>query len=81
MAKKALSRNIYVVAAKRTPFGGFGGKLKNHSAIDLGVVAARAALAEGKVDPTKVDHVVFGNVAKGLVCVPSPSVSDPLAET
>ena len=64
MAKKALSRNIYVVAAKRTPFGGFGGKLKNFSAIDLGVVAARAALAEGKVDPTKVDHVVIGNVAQ-----------------
>ena len=64
MAKKALSRNIYVVAAKRTPFGGFGGKLKKFSAIDLGVIAARAAFAEGKVDPSKVDHVMFGNVAQ-----------------
>ena len=64
MAKKQLSRNIYVVAAKRTPFGTFGGKLKGHSAIDLGVVAARAALAEGKVDPASVDHVIIGNVAQ-----------------
>lgn len=64
MVKKALSRNIYIVAAKRTPFGGFGGKLKKFSAIDLGVIAARAAFAQGKVDPTKVDHVIFGNVAQ-----------------
>src|SRR5690606_26263796 len=64
MAKKQLSRNIYVVAAKRTPFGTFGGKLKGMSAIDLGVVAARAALTAGKVDPTTIDHVIIGNVAQ-----------------
>ena len=64
MAKKELSRNIYVVAAKRTPFGTFGGKLKGMSAIDLGVVAARAALTAGKVDPTTIDHVIIGNVAQ-----------------
>jgi acetyl-CoA acyltransferase 2 len=64
MPKKPLSREIYIVAAKRTPFGTFGGQLKKHSAIDLGVVAARAALLAGKVDPTTIDHVVIGNVAQ-----------------
>lgn len=64
MPAKTLSRDIFIVAAKRTPFGTFGGKLKNHSAIDLGVIAAKAALAAGKVDPETIDHVVIGNVAQ-----------------
>jgi len=64
MPAKTLSRDIFIVAAKRTPFGTFGGKLKNHSAIDLGVIAAKAALEAGKVDPEAVDHVIVGNVAQ-----------------
>ena len=64
MPAKPLTKEIYIVAAKRTPFGTFGGKLKDISAIDLGVVAAKAALAEGNVDPAAVDHVVVGNVAQ-----------------
>ena len=64
MPAKPLTKEIYIVAAKRTPFGTFGGKLKDISAIDLGVVAAKAALAEGNVDPSAVDHVVVGNVAQ-----------------
>jgi len=64
MPGKALSRDIFIVAAKRTPFGTFGGKLKKHSAIDLGVIAAKAAFEAGKVDPETIDHVVFGNVAQ-----------------
>ncbi len=64
MPAKTLSRDIFIVAAKRTPFGTFGGKLKKHSAIDLGVIAAKAALEAGKVDPETVDHVVIGNVAQ-----------------
>ncbi len=46
----------------RTGFGAFGGALKDHSATDLGAVAARAALDRSGVEPTAVDHVVFGNV-------------------
>jgi acetyl-CoA acyltransferase 2 len=64
MAKKPLSRAIYLVAAKRTPFGAFGGSFKDLSAIDLQVVAAKAALAAGSVDPGAIDHVVIGNVAQ-----------------
>ncbi|MCA9635754.1 MAG: thiolase family protein [Myxococcales bacterium] len=64
MTKKPLSRAIYIVAAKRTAFGTFGGALKDMSATDLGVVAAKAALTAGGVDPSIVDAVCFGNVAQ-----------------
>jgi acetyl-CoA acyltransferase 2 len=64
MTKKPLSRAIYIVAAKRTPFGTFGGALKDFTATDLAVVAAKAALQAGGVSPEVVDTVVFGNVAQ-----------------
>ena len=37
VASNALSRGVFVVAAKRTPFGTFGGSLKGHSPTDLSV--------------------------------------------
>jgi acetyl-CoA acyltransferase 2 len=64
MPGKPLSKDIFIVSAKRTPFGTFGGKLKDLTAIELGVLAARAALESGKVAPEIVDHVVFGNVSQ-----------------
>jgi len=64
MTKKPLSRAIYIVAAKRTAFGSFGGSLKKFTATDLGVAAAKAALESGKVDPKVVDAVCFGNVSQ-----------------
>jgi acetyl-CoA acyltransferase 2 len=56
--------DIVFLAAKRTAFGTYGGALKNHSATDLGVIAARAALVNAGVAPADVDAVVFGNVAQ-----------------
>lgn len=53
---------MFIVAAKRTPFGTYGGLLKDFSATDLTEHAARAALAAGKVPPEIVDSVVVGNV-------------------
>jgi acetyl-CoA acyltransferase 2 len=38
-----------------------GGALKDVSAIDLGAVAAKAALERSKVPPDAIDHVVMGN--------------------
>jgi len=55
---------VYLVAARRTPFGKFGGALKTLSATDLGVIAAEASLASAKIDASAVDTVVFGNVAQ-----------------
>ena len=58
---KPLATEIVFLAAKRTPFGTFGGALKDQSATDLGVVAARAALARSGITPEEIDHAVFGN--------------------
>jgi acetyl-CoA acyltransferase 2 len=53
---------IFLVAAKRTPFGSFGGSLKGLTATDLGVAATQAALTSANLDPAAVDSVFFGNV-------------------
>lgn len=53
---------IFIVAAKRTPFGTYGGKFVKTSSTELQVVAAKAALAAGNVDPSIVDSVIIGNV-------------------
>lgn len=58
----ALSKSIFVVAAKRTPFGTFGGALKGYTPTDLQVHASNAALTEAKLDPANVDSVCIGNV-------------------
>ena len=60
----AATKSIFIVAAKRTPFGTFGGKLKSLSATDLSVEATKAALAAGGVNPSLVDAVFIGNVAQ-----------------
>ncbi len=55
---------IVFVAAKRTPFGSFGGSLAGLTATDLGVLAAQGALKAGGVDPKEIDSVCFGNVVQ-----------------
>src|SRR5918996_5516827 len=55
------STDVVFLAAKRTPFGAFGGTLKGFSATDLGAHAAAAALESAGVPAAEVDHVVFGN--------------------
>jgi acetyl-CoA C-acetyltransferase/acetyl-CoA acyltransferase 2 len=55
---------IVFISGKRTPFGAFGGSLKDVSGTDLGVIAAKATLEAAKVTPDKIDHVVFGNVVQ-----------------
>jgi acetyl-CoA acyltransferase 2 len=60
--KAAGSDDIVFLAAKRTAFGTFNGTLKKHTATDLGVEAARAAITQSGVKPDQIDHVVFGNV-------------------
>lgn len=58
----SLAKPVFIVAAKRTAFGAFGGKLKGLSATDLGVCASKAAIASANIEAEKIDSVVFGNV-------------------
>jgi acetyl-CoA acyltransferase 2 len=60
--KSAGNTEIVFLAAKRTPFGTFGGALKDQSATDLAVHAAKAALEQSGVSPEDVGHVIVGNV-------------------
>ncbi|MEO7985132.1 MAG: acetyl-CoA C-acetyltransferase [Gemmatimonadales bacterium] len=53
---------VVFLSGVRTGFGAFGGALRDHSATELGAVAAKGALAQAGVQPDDVDHVVFGNV-------------------
>lgn len=63
---KSVSKNeeIWFLSAQRTPFGTFGGALKDLSATDLAVESAKAALAQSKVSPEDIQHVVYGNVVQ-----------------
>lgn len=53
---------IFIVGAKRTPFGTFGGSFTKTTSLELQEVAAKAALAAANVNPENVDSVVVGNV-------------------
>jgi acetyl-CoA acyltransferase 2 len=61
MSTQGTDRDVVFLSATRTPFGTFGGSLKDFSATDLGVIAAEAALQRAEVDPDAVQQVAFGN--------------------
>lgn len=54
--------SVYVLGGARTPFGSFGGSLKDVSATELGVVASQAAIHRSKVAAEQIDNVFVGNV-------------------
>jgi acetyl-CoA acyltransferase 2 len=55
-------KDIVIIDGARTAFGTYGGALRDVSATDLAVVAAKGALERSKVEPGRIDHVIFGNV-------------------
>ena len=59
---KKLSKELWIVAAKRTPFGAMNGSLKKMSAIDLAVLATKAAVEQSGLNNDDFDHVILGNV-------------------
>jgi acetyl-CoA acyltransferase 2 len=61
MATQGRSEEVVFLSAARTPFGTYGGALKDFTATDLGVIAAEGALERAGIDKAAVDHVVFGN--------------------
>jgi acetyl-CoA acetyltransferase family protein len=54
--------DVFILGGARTPMAEYVGALKDISALELGAIAARAAMARTGVDPGQIDHVVFGNV-------------------
>jgi acetyl-CoA acyltransferase 2 len=62
-----MAETVFILGGARTPMTQYVGALKDVSAIDLGAVATRGALAKTTVQPDWVDHVVFGNVQQSSV--------------
>ncbi len=61
MGTQGFKKEIVFLSGKRTPFGTFGGSLKDFSATDLGVLSAQAALGAAGIEPAQVGHVFYGN--------------------
>lgn len=59
---KKLSREIWILGAKRTAFGAMSGSFKDISATDLAVHASKAAIAQSGLEATDIDQVIVGNV-------------------
>ena len=57
--------NVYICSAKRTPIGSYGKSLKDVSAKDLGITAAKAAIAQAGIDVNDIDETLTGCVLQG----------------
>ena len=57
-----MSEEIVILSGARTAIGTFGGSLAGTAPIELGTVAAKAALERAGVEGGQIGHVVFGHV-------------------
>ncbi|HYD92611.1 MAG TPA: acetyl-CoA C-acyltransferase [Flavobacterium sp.] len=55
-------KEVYIVAAKRTPIGGFLGNLSGYSATQLGAISIDGALTQAGVPKDAIGSVYMGNV-------------------
>ncbi len=55
-------KEVYILAAIRTPIGSFGGALSSLSAIQLGAAAIKAAVEKAGIHADQVQEVFMGNV-------------------
>ena len=56
--------DIWLVAGQRTPFADYNGPLRDASATDLGICAARALFAESGIPASEVNAIIAGNMAQ-----------------
>ena len=61
MKTQGHSRDVVILSGKRTPFGTFGGGLKDLTATDLAVASSRAAIAAAGITAGQIDQTFFGN--------------------
>ena len=54
-------QDVFIVSAVRTPIGKFGGSMASLTAVDMGEIAARAALERAHVQAAQVEETIFGN--------------------
>ncbi len=58
-------REVVIVGAARTAIGDFLGSLSSLSAVELGIIAGKAALERAGIKPDQVDEVAAGHVYQG----------------
>jgi acetyl-CoA C-acetyltransferase len=58
----ATKLDAVILSACRTPIGSFGGAFKDLSAVDLGAIVVREAIARAAVAPAEIDDVIMGCV-------------------
>jgi acetyl-CoA C-acetyltransferase len=51
-----------IIDGARTPFGSFGGTLKDIGSTELGVIVSKSAMEKSKVSTKDIGEVIFGNV-------------------
>lgn len=61
------NEDVYILSAARTPVGSFQGVLKSQTAVDLGVVAAKAAMERAQVAPSDIEEAYIGCVLQAGV--------------
>src|SRR5262245_8939031 len=54
-------KEVVIVAGKRTPMAEYCGALRDHTALELGAIAAKAAIEQSAFDTRDFDHSIFGN--------------------
>ena len=57
-----MNKEVYIVAAVRTPIGSFGGSLSSISATTLGGIAIKGALEKAGLSKDSIDEVIMGSV-------------------
>jgi acetyl-CoA C-acetyltransferase len=62
-----MTKEVYIVAAVRTPMGSFNGSLSSVSATRLGATAIKGALEKSGINPTDVNEVFMGCVLQAGV--------------
>ncbi len=55
-------KEVYIIAAVRTPIGSFGGALASLSAPQLGAIAIKGILQKAGIDAKHIQEVIMGNV-------------------
>jgi len=73
--RRETMREMVVVSAVRTPFGRFGGLLRDFSAVDLGTIAVKNVMKKIDLDPREVDELFLGvAVLSGTASVPARQI-------
>ena len=69
-------KEVVIVSAARTAIGNFSGSLSGFSAVDLGIIAAKEAIARAGINPAEINEAIIGNIlSAGLGQNPARQIS------